>query len=403
MDEIRTNVIHCGDNRDVMRGMPDESVDLIYADPPFYSNAVYEKIWGSAQELRSFNDRWSGGMQHYIGEMKESMQECYHLLNSTGSIYLHCDWHAVHYLKVMMDDIFGYKNFQNEIIWCHYGGGQSKNFFPRKHDTILVYNKGKTHTFNGDDVRVPYNSKYSGTSFRGLDTRAPGKVYKPNPDGKIPEDFWIISRPYGKEILGYRTQKPEALLERIILASSDEGDIVLDPFCGCGTALAVAKRLGRRWIGIDKEPDSCRIIADRIFVHRMQIIGMPKTTYQLSMMTPWQFQQWACSQLQARNTNPHPEKNSGADGGIDGVVESNLVTPGYAGALVQVKQSKGVGVDTVKKFFATMHDNRADVGFIVALSFGKGAVEQVAKYKNEGSVDIILVNAEDIADRGYFY
>ena len=157
-----------------------------------------------------------------------------------------------------MDAIFGIGDspkkpgFRNEIIWCYSGGGQSKDDFPRKHDTILRYSKGKTWTFHGDAVRIPYDSNYKATVFAGEDTRAPGKTYLPHPDGKVVEDWWRgIARPYGTERTGYPTQKPLALYERIILASSNPDDTVLDPFCGCATTPIAAERLGRQWVGID--------------------------------------------------------------------------------------------------------------------------------------------------------
>lgn len=140
---------------------------------------------------------------------------------------------------------------QNEIIRCYYGGGQSTEFFPRKHDNIYFYSKSSTKIFNPDDVRVPYDSEYSGTSFKSEGLRAKNKEYKPNELGKIPEDWWIMNRPYSTEVLGYGTQKPEKLLERIIKASSKPDSIVADFFGGSGTTAAVAEKLGRKWITSD--------------------------------------------------------------------------------------------------------------------------------------------------------
>lgn len=260
---METNLIYCGDNLEVLARFPEKSVDLIYADPPFFSNKTY-RIKNNGTEQKAYEDKWEGGIDVYIEWMEARLWQCYRVLKDTGAMYLHCDWHASHRLRVAIDKIFGAGNFLNEIIWCHYGGGQSKHFFPRKHDTILFYRKGKQWVFNCDAIRVPYDSGYEATVFTRLESRAPGKVYKPHPKGKVPEDFWIIPRPYGKEILGYPTQKPEALLKRIIEASSNKDDIVLDPFCGCGTTLAVAHQLGRKWIGIDNSPIACDITKDRL-------------------------------------------------------------------------------------------------------------------------------------------
>ncbi len=164
-----------------------------------------------------------------------------------------------------MDAVFGATNFRNEIIWCYSGGGQPKNDFPRKHDIIFRYSKTGKYRFNKESVRVPYDSDYKATVFTGSDTRAPGKTYVPNDKGKIVEDWWRnIPRPYGTEIVGYPTQKPLALLERIIQASSNSGDVVLDPFCGCGTAADAAAKLGRKYLGIDISAIAVRVMEQRL-------------------------------------------------------------------------------------------------------------------------------------------
>ena len=216
-----------GDNLHVMRQLPSRGIDLIYIDPPFFSGRQYNMLWGDNNELRSFEDIWEGGMDGYLVWLNARMYEMKRLLKSTGSIYVHCDWHASHYIKVEMDKLFGFENFRNEIVWCYSGGGQPKSDFPRKHDIILRYSNSRQYLFNKDTIRVPYDSDYQATVFTGDDTRAPGRTYKPNPDGKVVEDWWRnIPRPYGADIIGYPTQKPEALLERIILASSDQGDTI---------------------------------------------------------------------------------------------------------------------------------------------------------------------------------
>lgn len=412
MDEMKINVIHCGDNLYIMRNMPDESVDLIYLDPPFFSNRHYEVIWGDDNETRSFDDRWEGGIEHYIGWMKERLLEMHRILSPTGSIYLHCDWHASHYLKIEMDKIFGMKNFRNNIVWCYSNSGRSKKVFPKKHDDIFLYTKGSTYTFNPQKIDVAEQVKKQYPLF-DEDRQQYYRVASRGKAGKYTEycekyaeDWWVDINSIGgrnrTERLGYPTQKPIALLERIIKASSDEGDIVFDPFCGCATTIDAADRLGRDWIGIDISPRACDVIADRLNIPHWQIEGMPMTTDDFIEMEPHEFQQWVCTRMEARNTSHDPSKSSGADGGIDGIVKSNLLTTGYAGALLQVKRSKGVGVDTILKHFAIMKHRKVDVGFVVALSFGRGAIEQVAAYKNADDVEIILVKAEDIAERGYF-
>src|SRR4051794_22373354 len=159
---LETGVIYCGDNLTRMAALPAESVDLIYLDPPFFSNRIYEVIWGDEAEVRSFEDRWEGGIQVYVNWMRERMIEMHRVLKPTGSIYLHVDWHAAHYLKVMMDDIFGQnlsghdRGFQNEVIWYYRGAGVSPRRWARRHDSILWYSKGKEWTFNVDEVRGEY-------------------------------------------------------------------------------------------------------------------------------------------------------------------------------------------------------------------------------------------------------
>lgn len=447
----QTNVIYCGDNLEIMKNMESNIIDLIYLDPPFFSGRNYDVIWegeGDHSEIRSFKDtEWyrvqcpkcdrevvkaenfcsacgasledakvvsKNDIYAYIDWMVPRLKEMHRILAPTGSIYLHADWHAAHYLKVEMDRIFGNGNpsegikcFRNEIVWCYSGASSPKmKQFARKHDNILLYSKGNTWTFNVDDVRLPYakSSKnregYRKTGFVGEES---GKC-ELNNKGKFPEDWWEIPfiRPNSKERLGYPTQKPLALLERIIKASSNPGDVVFDPFCGCATTLQAAKDLGRKWIGIDVSWRACKVIAERLKIPIHSIKNMPLKNEDFTKMDPPDFQQWACDHMEAKNTSPNAKTASGADGGIDGIIKSNLLTTGYEGALLQVKRSKNVGVDKIDRHFAVMSKNHAKKGFVVALSFSKGAKEAAAGYTNAGSVEIILVRAEDIAEKGYF-
>ena len=242
--------------------VPDESVDLIYLDPPFYTGHNFD----------TFMDKWLS-MDTYIRWLRMRLWECYRVLKPTGSIYVHLDWHAVHYVKVMMDEIFGYDNFRNDITWCYSRPSAPKQKqLSRCHDTILWYAKGDTWVFNGDDIRIPYaQSSLDRAGYGAKASKMAGGVGKDakvelKKGGKLPEDWWNIPMLKGnsKERLGYPTQKPEALLERIIKVSSNPGDLVLDPFCGCGTALAVAQKLGRRWIGIDLSDEAITISQRRL-------------------------------------------------------------------------------------------------------------------------------------------
>lgn len=239
-----------GENMSVMRNLPSEFINLIYADPPFFTNKHYSHgMSGDAV----FSDKWDGGLSAYLAWIRPRLREMRRVLRIDGSIYVHIDWHAAHYVKTIMDEIFGYRNFLNEIIWhYHDPGGTVRDRFKKKHDTILLYARdaGK-HAFYTDAVREKYSSgtlnqaKMGHVSF--------GRRTKVNKLGKVPEDVWELSiiNSQAKERNGYPTQKPEALLERIIKASSLPGDVVADFFSGSGTTAAVAEKLGRRWIVSD--------------------------------------------------------------------------------------------------------------------------------------------------------
>ncbi|MFQ3611731.1 MAG: site-specific DNA-methyltransferase, partial [Fimbriimonadales bacterium] len=232
--DLEPNRLFWGDNLHVMRQLPSESIDLIYIDPPFFSGRQYNVIFGDQNELRSFSDIWEGGMPGYLIWLNARLYEMKRLLKKTGSIYVHCDWHASHYIKVEMDKIFGYENFQNEVIW-HYGLGAANatRHFLRKHDVLLVYKRSEKATFNvvrGEITQAMYD-KYCHEDEHGRYMISRGKKYYLK-GGKPLDSVWdipTIAATSGERI-GYPTQKPEALLERIIKASSNEGDVVADFF-----------------------------------------------------------------------------------------------------------------------------------------------------------------------------
>lgn len=259
-NEIKNKLI-LGDNLDILKTLKDEGVDLIYIDPPFFSNKNYEVVSGDESEIRSFEDRWEGGINVYVEWMRERIRELHRVLKQTGSLYLHCDWHASHHLRVMLDEIFGAKHFQNEIIWFYETGGISKARFGRKHDNIYFYTKTDRYTFNASEVLEKRSEEVLRRLATGVEsaTRARGEQ-------RLPSDVWRIPaiNAMAKERLGYPTQKPEALLEKIIKASSNKDDVVLDSFCGCGTSLAVAQRLGRHWVGIDISPTAIKLVEKRL-------------------------------------------------------------------------------------------------------------------------------------------
>lgn len=378
--------------------LPRESVDLIYLDPPFFSNRHYEVIWGDEAEVRSFEDRWEGGIQVYVAWMRERVFEMHRILKDTGSFYLHCDWHAAHYLKQMLDEVFGDNQFQNEIVWWYRGGGVSPRRWGRRHDTIFFYTKGKEWTFNVDPVRTAYSeSVMESLPSRYDKSYRPNRVYsgyRPNPLGKHPDDVWPIQplMPSDKkERLGYPTQKPEGLLEQIIQASSNEADIVLDPFAGCGTTMVVAHRLKRQWVGIDISPTAVSLMKrrmERVGAFGVRLVNMPTTEEALHDLKPFEFQNWV---IQRFNGTYSPRKTG--DMGIDG-------RSFFHHYPIQVKQSESVGRNVVDNFeTAVERDGRAK-GYIVAFSFTKGAYEEAARAKAQGKTDIELVTVADLLTGG---
>ena len=256
------NKLITGDNLKEMRDMPDASIDLIYADPPFNTG----KDWGA------FNDKWDGGLKGYLKFMEPRLVEMHRLLKDTGSIYLHCDTNASHYLKVMMDGIFGMKHFRNEIVWCYLNVNLSRRFFANKHDIILLYiisDNAKWNQYRRPVRDVSSYTKVNAIGERYRETTCNGKAYHYyETQGQICPDWWDdileIGHQSYSERYGYPTQKPVALLDRIIMASSNQGDVVLDPFCGSGTTLVSANELGRKWIGIDENPDAISISRERL-------------------------------------------------------------------------------------------------------------------------------------------
>ncbi|MFH1422998.1 MAG: site-specific DNA-methyltransferase [Planctomycetota bacterium] len=283
---MEMNTLYVGDNVQILRKYyPDECVDLIYLDPPFGTGRI-RKI--STNHLNqntelSFSDvfTWNNQIENlfnfliyndsrlintlsaillilgktpsmaYIIVLTNILCELHRILKPTGSIYLHCDYHSNTYLKIILDSLFGNFNFRNEIVWHYTGGGRSKKYYSRKYDSIFFYTKSDEYTFNIEAIRTPYKPT-SGYAKNGIKSKS-GKKYLPNPAGTLLDDVWEIPivNPMSHERVSYPTQKPQLLLERIILVSTNFNDIVLDPFCGCGTTLVSAHKQGRKWIGID--------------------------------------------------------------------------------------------------------------------------------------------------------
>jgi DNA modification methylase len=292
--EATANLLIHGDNLGVMAALQSYLAGkfaLIYLDPPFFTGKQWHRraaperhtaaTGASPERDLGFSDAWPGGLPEYLQWLLDRVSAARTLLAADGSLYLHLGWQAAHYAKLLLDEVFGVEQFQNEIVWCYREAINSKKRWNRKHDTILFYSKGDRFTFNYEAVREPYSDS-TVKKFRSRDANGPyrlmGRGITGSPlrskrdlapemetlfpeltyrhylgEGTLPVDYWCIDieNQASKTRTGYPTQKPEALLERILLASSNEGDLVGDFCCGSGTTLAVADKLGRRWIGCD--------------------------------------------------------------------------------------------------------------------------------------------------------
>ena len=272
------NRLILGDNLRVMNALLPEyegKIDLIYADPPFFTNKGYTARIGRGEDSRKpedwklaegYPDEWPD-MESYLDMLYPRLKLMYKLLSDTGSFYLHLDWHVNSYARLLLDEIFGYDNLRNEIVWTYHGPSPIRSAFNRKHDVILFYSKSKQYTFNVDQVRIPYHENTIGT-FKSSKKAGFGKT----PDlerGKVPEDWWyfpVVARLHN-ERTGYPTQKPERLMERIIVASSNPGDLVADFFGGAGTTAVVACKLNRKFISSDTQSRALHTTRSRIVLN----------------------------------------------------------------------------------------------------------------------------------------
>ena len=389
-----------------------QSVDLIYLDPPFNSKRDYNIPLGGKAQASVFQDTWvwsetqdvsidyvaerdanlyqqlnwllkfagggqiggGGGLTAYLAYMSARLLACKRVLKETGSIYLHCDPTAGHYLKLLMDGVFGTGNFVNEIIWCYQRWTGATKSFQKMHDLIYFYAAKKGNTvFNVLTESYSEKSKHKGRRFSKFsDSGKLEQTYTEDSSRqKAMRDVWEISylNSQAKERLGYPTQKPLALLERIIRASSNEGDLVLDPFCGCGTAVEAAQTLGRRWLGIDVEPLAVDLMArrlrDRCGVDP-QIRGIPydfEQAQRLAANAPYEFERWAIRLIPGAQPN---FKQSG-DGGLDGraVVASAARPQPLFG--FQVKGGQSVGRPVLDAFHGALTMNGCAAGLLVVL------------------------------------
>jgi DNA modification methylase len=394
--------------------------------PPFFSNQQYEVIWGDGYELRAFEDRWKGGVENFVLWMKVRLEPCYRVLKKTGAMYLHCDWHANHYLKVEMDKIFGRENFRNEIsvkrIRKNVREYERVKRLNVAFDSILFYAKSNKNTIKPPMKEEPKPARWHAFDANGLRTGmdydlfghrpppgghlrwtkeraekaiAEGRL-RPNPKSGRPEylipasthtiitSVWDDISAYSFKSK-YPTEKSEALLTRIIDMSSNPLDIVLDPFCGCGTAVAVAHKLGRRWVGIDVSPTACSLMEKRLRkLHASpNVMGMPLNEEDLRKLAAFDFQNWVVQRLFGRVS-----ARRSFDMGIDGYT--------FEGDPIQVKQSDDVGRNVIDNFETAMRRRKAKKGVIVAFSFGKGAYEEIARAKLHENLEINTITVREL-------
>lgn len=493
-----TNKLFYGDNLDVLREhIASESVDLIYLDPPFNSNANYNILFksktgdGADAQIEAFEDTWhwndhaedafdqvirSGNtdaaellramrtflgendMMAYLSMMAIRLIELHRVLKPTGSLYLHCDPTASHYLKLLLDSIFGGENFQNELVWKRTSSSNNPRRWGPVHDTIFFYSRSPSFLWN--DTRMPLSQAYMDSKYRHSDDRGtyrlsdltasgtrsgdsgkPWRNFDPTPIGRhwgVPGSilagiteanglttqqkldlldehgyiYWTPGRAgkpgfpqlkryltsgqpiqdviddippinsMAQERLGYPTQKPLALLERIIAASSNEGDVVLDPFCGCGTAVHAAQKLGRQWIGIDVTHLAISLIEKRLRDAfpgiEFEVHGTPKdlaSAEDLASRDKYQFQWWAVSMVDAL---PFGGKKKGADGGIDGIIYFKPDGKRTEKALVSVKGGGNVSVNMIRDLHSAMEREKAPIGVFITAALPTRPMETEA-------------------------
>ncbi|MBI3089416.1 MAG: restriction endonuclease [Candidatus Tectomicrobia bacterium] len=413
------NILFYGDNLDILRRhIGDETVDLIYLDPPFNSKATYNVLFAekngsqAAAQFKAFEDTWrwdqdaaktyeeivEGGkniartliafnelfgkndMLTYLVMMASRLVELQRVLKPTGSIYLHCDPTASHYLKILMDASFGPKNFRNEIVWHYRKWATGKYAFQKNHDVLLFYfrSDSRKRTFNQLYMeRAPSTLKRFGTSkiVSGHDEtgrRVPSRTKQQESEGVRQDDVWAIGRvPPIKQL--FPTQKPGPLLERIITSSSNENDLILDPFCGCGTTIAVAQRLHRRWIGIDITYLAITVIKHRLrdefgegvvdYKVKGEPIALPDAKV-LAEQNPYEFQWWALGLVGARPV----EQKKGADRGIDGRLYFH--DEGLGGKTKQIIFSVKAGTTTVahvRDLRGVIEREKAEIGVLITM------------------------------------
>lgn len=459
------NALYYGDNLDVLRRkIKDETVDLCYIDPPFNSKRNYNQIYNNIgnedrAQAQAFTDTWTwddhaqvgydeilandhgrfqaqlielikglravlgqGSLLAYLVSMSLRITEIQRVLTATGSFYLHCDPTSSHYLKLILDAVFCAQggDYKNEIAWCYASGGVSKHWFAKKHDIVFFYTKSKDYTFN-----TQYRPYSEGTMQRGLTAvkKEMNEKYELRSQGAVMSDWWPditpLLSPTSYERLGYPTQKPEALLERIINASSNEGDMILDAYCGCGTTVAVAQRLKRRWIGVDITYQSIALVLRRLekgfgakVLDTIQTDGIPQDMESAAALAlkkddrlRKEFEKWAV--LTYTNNRAIINEKKGADAGIDARAYFMTGKTDNAKIIFQVK-SGGVKRSDIATLRGDMGREKAALAVLITLE--KPSKPMIGEAKDAGQYHhetmgrnydkISIVTVQDIVENG---
>jgi site-specific DNA-methyltransferase (adenine-specific) len=475
---MQNRTLYFGDNLEVLRDkIPDESIDLIYLDPPFNSNRSYNVIFkeglvDSPAQIQAFDDSWHwteeskdtfdylvtqtdenisnlmlafeklvghNDILAYISMMTIRLIELHRVLKSTGSIYLHCDTTASHYLKLAMDAVFEKRNYRNELVWIYKGRELAHRSYSKKHDIIFFYSKSVNYKFNWKAIQEPLEessrkalSRYhdkrgffiirykDGGGFAPMEKEGEDTYRQYLPEGVPPRDWFYADYARKNERLGYATQKPETLLERIILASSKKGDWVLDPFCGCGTTAIVAEEFKRKWIGIDITTLAINHIKRRLYkvfdLNENDIFtdGIPKDIYgakELFKIDPFEYEYWALDLIEATPAKSKKKgKMRGPDKGVDGIITFHKEFKNdkweYGKIIVQVKGGT-VHRSDIATLKGDIDREKADAGVFItlenptapmfkeALDFGKFTVPLNPK-KSYPKLQIITI--QDLLD-----
>ena len=349
MKNVELNRIYQGDNLSFMRSFPEAFIDLIYIDPPFGTQSLWSsKAWGNkVQTELNFYDIFGGGVNGYLNFLIPRLRQCHRLLKPTGILCVHLDWRMSHYVKVELDKIFGVKNpalsntnFVNEVIWHYQAGTGGKRFYKKKHDTILIYSKNKKHIFNRQGKPVVNPRRYNKIDKDGrlYDINGQGKKYYLD-EGQTCDDVWTYLQEkefqqinsQSKERIGWPTQKPLSLLNRLIKTFSNENDLIADFFCGCGTSIDAAQSLNRKWLGVDAGQTACEVMQKRMEDRHSLFVGIDKkpiTLKDFEALEPFEFEKEA-----VRYIGGVPNEIQTCDGGIDGRLA-------FDGTPIQVKKEK---------------------------------------------------------------